>query len=115
MIDESLDCAVEITVLFSEAPDLLDRVHDRRMVLVVELFTDVRIREVRQFFTQVHGHLTRKGDVFGVILALDLADLESVVAGDELDDITVSDLLPLGQDIAQCVFREVEGNRNAAQ
>lgn len=70
-----------------EATDLLDRVDDRRVVLVVELSTDLRVGEVRQLFAEVHRHLPRKGELFGVRAALDFADLQPVVARDELDDL----------------------------
>lgn len=87
VVDESLDGTVDFGFLGSQLSDLLDRVHDGRVMFVIELFADVRIREVGELLTEIHGNLTGEGDVFGVVSALDLADLQAVVSSDELDDI----------------------------
>ena len=82
-----LERARELGVAGAQLVDLVDRVHDRRVVLVVELAADLRIGEVGQLLAEVHRHLAREGDLLRVRLRLDLADLEPVVAGDQLDDL----------------------------
>ena len=75
VVDESLDGAVDLGLLSPQLSDLLDRVHDGRVVLVVELFPDIRVGEICQLFTEIHRDLSGKGDVLRVVAALDLAHL----------------------------------------
>src|SRR6476661_5256882 len=65
-LEKRLDDLAEIRVVFDQALDLLDGVHDGRVVLVVEEPADLRVREAGQFSAEIHRHLARKGDRLGV-------------------------------------------------
>src|ERR1700720_3828998 len=102
LLFERLNSAVEIGVCCSGLIDLLYRVHHRGVVLVVEELADLGVREGRQLLAEEHRYLARDHDLAGVVLALDLLDLEVVVAGYSLDDLLVRRLAPLlRQDVLQ--------------
>ena len=71
--------------------------------------------EATGHIAQVHGDLPRQGDVARPVGALDLADFEPVVAGDEFGDLVGGDLVGLGQDVAQRVLGEIERDVPAAE
>src|SRR6266536_5361131 len=69
---EALDHFAEIRIVLHQLLDLLDGVHDRRMVLFVEQSSDLRIREAGQSPTEIHRDLSRKSDRFRVGLRLQI-------------------------------------------
>lgn len=115
MVNEALYGSVEIRLLLPEQVDFFDRVHYGGVVFVIELLPDVGIGQVGQLLAEIHRDLARKGDVFRVVLTLDLTDLQAVVPSDEFDDVSSGDLVVLGQNVAQGVFGEVEGDRTTRE
>ena len=78
--------------------DLLDRVHDGRVVLVVEKSPDLRVRELGQLPAEVHRDLPGKGDRLGVGLGLHVRDPQAVVRGHGLQDLRGNRPVFLGSD-----------------
>ena len=61
-LHEALDHSAEIGVVLDHPADLLDRMHHRRVVLVVEEPPDVRVGEIGQLAAEVHRDLAGEGD-----------------------------------------------------
>src|SRR5579862_3537210 len=59
---QSVEDLVKIRVVFIETLNLFDRVHDRRVMFVVEEPSDLRKRQSRQLAAEIHRDLARKGD-----------------------------------------------------
>ena len=83
MIEHFLDGPIELSIRGPELLDLLDGVHDSRMMFVVEVFADLGEGELGQVFAEIHGDLPGKSDLLGIAFRFDLTDLESVMAGYE--------------------------------
>src|SRR5258708_3221680 len=79
---QGVECLVKIRVVFVETLNFLDRVHHRRMVLVVEQSSDLRKRETGEVSAEVHRNLAREGDSLRVGLGLQVGDAQTVVRCD---------------------------------
>src|SRR6185369_13865914 len=59
LLREHVDRARELLIVLHQLIDLFDRVHDRRVVLVVEQLSDLGVREIGQVLAHVHRDLAR--------------------------------------------------------
>ena len=112
-LQEPLDDLAEIRIVFREPLDLFDRVHHRRVVLVVEQTADFRIGKTGQFPAEIHRDLSRKRDRLGVRLRLHVGDAQPVVRGDRLDDLRGDRTRLFGADDVFLAPTDEQGLRDA--
>ena len=116
MLSDAVKRPIEVGVFGAELLDLVHGVHDRGVMLVVEVFSDVGKGEFGQLLAEVHRDLPGKGDLLGVVPTLDLADLETVVTSYELDDLGCHDPLMIGrQDVFEGLLGQFKRERLAGQ
>src|SRR5580765_7277237 len=84
---QSVECLVKIRVVFVQTVDLLDRVHHRGVMLVVEQSSDLREGELRELAAEIHRDLARERDGLGVRLGLQVRNTDAVVGSDGLQDL----------------------------
>ena len=115
-LQKRVDDLAEIRVVFDEPFDLLDGVHDGGMVLVVEEASDLRIGQVRQPATEIHGDLARKSDRFGVGFGLHVRDAQAVVSGHDLQDFGGIDAgVFAAHEVPERLSGKLDGKRPAGQ
>src|SRR5262245_28362873 len=77
-LHKAVDEPVEFGIRLALALDLADRVDDGGVVLSAEALADLGKRRLGQRLRQVHRDLTRSGDGLGVVLRLELGQLDVV-------------------------------------
>ncbi len=111
------DHLVELTLvgILQDALDLIDRVDHRRVVTAAEALADRRQRRLGEVATQVHGDLTRVGDLRGAFVAAQFADVHAELTRDlalyhlDRDRLRVA----VREDVLQRLLGEVDVDRSA--
>src|SRR6185436_6800525 len=90
---DGLDFAAQTRVGLDALLDLVDRRQHRGVVLVAEGATEVGVARGGELAGEVHGDRARPGDALVAALALQVAQLDLVVAGHGAQHLVDADLL----------------------
>src|SRR5262245_51025850 len=106
---EAVDEPVEIGIPLPEGVDLAEGVNDRGVVFPTKALADLRKGRAGERLRQVHGDLAGDGHGLGVVLGLEIRELDVVVVGHELLDHLDRDRLVFGvQEVAEDLVGEGE-------
>src|SRR6266436_6118686 len=76
-LGERVDGLLELGIFLDQGLELGDGVDDRRVVFAAEGATDVAERGVGELAREVHGDLTREGDLLGTVLGAHVRELDA--------------------------------------